>query len=310
MPGPLLHGISVSESQSWLTRVRENFRQLLTPSGLFPSSSNGAPIHVLKLDGTGKAGSAQTFSLLVHTTFLLLLVSFVVHSPQRGLLPESLIEKTGKRLIFAPSTRVAEHGTLGRGGGSGEHNPVPATHGFLAPRSSVQLASPRLPDSANHPLPVAVTILDAQAPEIIKPVNDVGLPWMPNQTNSAGPGTNGGIGAGRNGGLGDAVGPDEGEGNGGGPSGRGISMPTCVICPYPVYTDEARHVKVQGTVTLRVLVGSDGKASEIRVLRGVGYGLEERAVQTVRGWKFTPARDAAHRPVAAWVTVEAVFRLF
>jgi periplasmic protein TonB len=311
MPGPLLHGISVSESQSWLTRVRENFRQLLTPSGLSPSSSNGAPIHVLKLDRVGKAGSAQTFSLLMHAGILLLLVSSVVQGPKIDVLSGSLIEKARERLIFAPNAQVAEHGTLERDGGGGEHSPVPATHGFLAPRSSVQLASPRLPDSANHPLPVAVTILDAQAPEIIKPVQEVGLPWMPNQTNSAGPGTDGGIGAGRNGGLGDAVGTDEGEGDGGnGPNGRGISVPTCVICPYPVYTNEARHVKVQGTVTLRVLVGSDGKASEIRVLRGVGYGLEERAVQTVRGWKFTPARDAAHRPVAAWVTVEAVFRLF
>ena len=69
-------------------------------------------------------------------------------------------------------------------------------------------------------------------------------------------------------------------------------------------------VKMQGTVTLRVLVGADGKASEIRVVRGVGYGLEERAVQTVRDWTFSPARNAARRPVAAWVTIEAVFRLF
>ena len=69
-------------------------------------------------------------------------------------------------------------------------------------------------------------------------------------------------------------------------------MPVCNVCPYPIYTDEARHVKMQGTVTLRVLVGADGRASEIRVVRGVGYGLEERAVETVRGWKFTPARDA------------------
>ena len=87
-------------------------------------------------------------------------------------------------------------------------------------------------------------------------------------------------------------------------------MPICVYCPYPVYTDEARHVKVQGTVTLRVLVGMDGRASQIRVVRGVGYGLEERAEQTVRGWKFKPAIDAARHSVPAWVTVEAVFRLF
>jgi TonB family protein len=58
------------------------------------------------------------------------------------------------------------------------------------------------------------------------------------------------------------------------------------------------------------LVGADGKASDIRVVRSVGYGLEERAAQTVRGWKFRPARDASQRSVAAWVTIEAVFRLF
>ena len=87
-------------------------------------------------------------------------------------------------------------------------------------------------------------------------------------------------------------------------------MPVCDVCPNPIYTDEARHVKMQGTVTLRVLVGTDGRATEIRVMRGVGYGLEERAAETVRGWKFTPAHDAARRPVAVWVTIETVFRLF
>jgi TonB family protein len=67
---------------------------------------------------------------------------------------------------------------------------------------------------------------------------------------------------------------------------------------------------MQGTVTLRVLVGVDGKASDIRVMRGVGFGLEERAVETVRAWKFRPARDANRHSVAAWITIEAVFRLF
>ena len=110
--------------------------------------------------------------------------------------------------------------------------------------------------------------------------------------------------------MGNAEGQDGGEGDSNGPYASGISMPVCNVCPYPLYTDEAGHVKMQGTVTLRVLVGIDGRASEIRVARGVGYGLEERAVETVRGWKFTPAHDAAHRPVAVWVTIEAVFRLF
>jgi protein TonB len=63
-------------------------------------------------------------------------------------------------------------------------------------------------------------------------------------------------------------------------------------------------------VTLAVLVGADGRAQDVRIIKGIGFGLDERAVETVRGWRFTAARDGAKRSVAAWVTVEAVFRLF
>lgn len=92
--------------------------------------------------------------------------------------------------------------------------------------------------------------------------------------------------------------------------GPGSTLPACAYCPYPTYTDEARHGKVQGSVTLRVLVGADGRAQDIRIVQGIGFGLDERAAETVRNWRFTPAHDASKRPVAAWVTVEAVFRLF
>jgi periplasmic protein TonB len=309
MRTPVLRTTPSSESQAWITRVRENFRQLLTPTGLSPSSSNGAPIHLLKLDRSGRAGGAQTVSLLTHAGILLALAFFAVQSRTIKPLAGALIETARERLTFAPPTdTILSRPSLGRNGGGGDDNPVPATHGFLPPRSSIQLAQPRLPDNLDHSLPVPVTILDAQAPPILAPTSNLGLPWMPKDTNSGGPGKNG-MGSGKNGGMGDRDGSDAGEGIGR-PYAPGISSPICLVCPYPIYTDEARHVKVQGTVTLQVLVGADGKAAEIRVLRGVGYGLEERAVETVRGWKFKPARDAAQRPVAAWVTIEAVFRLF
>jgi protein TonB len=90
----------------------------------------------------------------------------------------------------------------------------------------------------------------------------------------------------------------------------GTTRPSCAYCPDPQYTDEAREAKLQGTVTLAVLVGADGRASEIRMVKGIGLGLDERAEQAIRGWKFMPARDAARRAVPEWITVEAVFRLF
>jgi TonB family protein len=58
------------------------------------------------------------------------------------------------------------------------------------------------------------------------------------------------------------------------------------------------------------LVNGDGRAAQIRIVQGIGFGLDERAAEAVRGWKFIPARDASRRSVPTWVTIEAVFRLF
>ena len=90
----------------------------------------------------------------------------------------------------------------------------------------------------------------------------------------------------------------------------GLAMPKCAYCPDPQYTDEARQAKLQGSVTLQVLVDAVGRAAQIRVVRGIGLGLDERAVETIRGWKFVPARDGMRRAVPSWVTIEVYFRLF
>lgn len=307
MRSPLLRNSYCSES-GWGTRVRENLAHLIAPSGLTPSSSNGAPIHLLKLDQRGKAGSAQTVSLLTHAGILAALV-LLAHGHIRGIIGNAPLPPPHETLTFErPADLTAQSASLGRRGGGGDANPVPATHGFLPSHSSVQLMSPRVPDKIDHQLPVEVTIFDANAPAVMLSNNNVGLPWMASDTNSGGPGHRG-IGTAEDGGAGDVDGTGDGWSDGG-RSGHGISTPLCVVCPYPVYTDEARHVKMQGTVTLRVLVGADGKAAQIRVLRGVGYGLDERAIETVRGWKFKAAHDGMGRNVPAWVIIESVFRLF
>jgi protein TonB len=134
---------------------------------------------------------------------------------------------------------------------------------------------------------------------------------MKNDSDRAGSGKNHGFGSGQKDGMGDDEGPGAGQGNADhGPYANVVSLPRCAHCPDPQYTDEAREAKLQGKVTLQVLVGADGRASQIRILQGIGLGLDERAEQAIRGWKFVPAHDAAHRTVPAWVTVEAVFRLF
>jgi TonB family protein len=297
-------------SDSWLGRVRENLWQLFAPPGLAPTSANGAPIHLLKFERSTRGCRAQTLSFLTHGAVIVAISALASGRVPHKTEPKTQVSVSIAPLLYSPDTdHFANKPSSGTKAGGGAEAALPATHGFFPPRSPVQLAPPRLPDNTNHVLPITTTILDAQAPPVVAVQNDVGLPWMPDKTHSGGPGDRG-IGAGKDGGMGDREGPGAGEGESKTPYARGVLSPSCVICPYPVYTDEARHAKVQGTVTLRVLVESDGKASEIRVVRGVGFGLDERAVQTVRGWKFNPAHDVHQRAIQAWVTIEAVFRLF
>ncbi len=157
-------------------------------------------------------------------------------------------------------------------------------------------------------MPVAPTIFDPNASPTLTAVSKIGLPWMTEETNSPGPGDSDTIGSRDGKTMGD--GPRDGPGGLGESQSRyrgGVTLPSCADCPDPQYTDEAREAKLQGRVVLRVLVGADGRASQVRIVQGIGLGLDERAEQAIRGWKFVPAHDGARHPVPAWVTVEAVF---
>ena len=131
---------------------------------------------------------------------------------------------------------------------------------------------------------------------------------MPKDTNSAGPGKGHGIGGGENGGMGDDSGAGAGMADGG-DFANFVSLATCLYCPEPPYTKEARKAKLQGTITLRVLIGADGRAKRVQVLKGLGLGLDERATEAMRAWRFVPARNARREPAASWVTVETRFQL-
>jgi protein TonB len=91
--------------------------------------------------------------------------------------------------------------------------------------------------------------------------------------------------------------------------GGGVSAPRPIYDPDPEYSEEARHAKYQGTVLLSVIVGPDGRPHDIRVQRSLGMGLDEKAIEAVRQWKFEPSMKDGH-PVAVQVNVEVSFRLY
>jgi periplasmic protein TonB len=314
MRDPFLRPFSGNDPStgSWLSRVRENLGQLLIPAHFKPSSANGAPIHLLKFDRSLRPARAQGASLLTHAAVFTIVLYLLAHAPGRFVDHAGKDSAASSHLTFPTAlfhTLTNAHPSGGSGSG-GDQNPIPATHGNLPPRSSIVLVKPTLPQNQDYLLPEPPTIFDPNAAAVLTPTDKIGLPWMAEDTNSSGPGKGHSIGSKDGDTIGDGgVGPG-GDGTGKGPYGPGFIPPGCAYCPYPTYTDEARHGKVQGSVTLQVLVGADGRAQDIRIVKGIGFGLDERALETVRSWRFIPARDGAKRAVTAWVTVEAVFRLF
>lgn len=93
------------------------------------------------------------------------------------------------------------------------------------------------------------------------------------------------------------------------PGDNGVGYPSCLYCPEPQYTDEARAAKIQGNIVLRVIIQPDGHATEIVVTQSLGYGLDERAIDTVRSWRFKPAAGPDGTPVATITPIEMTFRL-
>jgi TonB family protein len=90
--------------------------------------------------------------------------------------------------------------------------------------------------------------------------------------------------------------------------GGGISAPVPIYKPEPDYTEEAKHAKFQGTVLLFIVVDEKGNPRDLRVLRSLGLGLDEKAMEAVQKWKFRPGmKDGCPVPVQA--TIEVNFRL-
>jgi TonB family protein len=131
---------------------------------------------------------------------------------------------------------------------------------------------------------------------------------------SAGPGAGGGVGSGQGTGLGQGDGSGIGDGSGGGTGGgpyrpgSGVEPPRLLKEVRAMYSDAARRANLEGEVELEIVIRRDGSVGDVKVLRGLGMGLNEQAIQAVRQWRFSPARLKG-TPVDVIVEVAVEFRL-
>ncbi len=275
-------------------------------------TANGHEFHFDTIDLSTRKNSAQIVSAAIHATailaalFLFASIHDVTHPNNRVLFPIADSHLTFQLPSIA-SEATPSIGTPDAGGGN--HDPRPASAGELAHYSRIPLAAPNIVHQADVNLPVPPAVFDAHAPEQAANVAKLGLPWMTVESDSAGPGGPKGIGNGHGHGMGEGDG--EGiQGNGPNGNGNGITPPVCNYCPEPPYTDQARKAKIQGHMTVEVLVGVDGHAQQVRIAKGLEESLDEQTVQAIKSWRFGPALTRNRQPVPMWVTIETDFRLY
>lgn len=220
---------------------------------------------------------------------------------------------------------LLQPGPGGGGGGGGRRErlapPQAARRGAspssrpVVPRDPAPATSPRNDPSRplpNEPLPpLLASVVPAPGDRYDRAgVLDASLAAAESRGPGHGDGIGNGAGSGAGDGQGSGIGPGWGGGTGGGPyrPGGGIDPPRVVHEVRPEYSEAARRSNVEGEVLLEVVVQRDGSVGAVRVVRGLGYGLDERAVAAVRQWRFAPARRLGE-PVDVLVEVAMEFRL-
>jgi TonB family protein len=119
-----------------------------------------------------------------------------------------------------------------------------------------------------------------------------------------------GIGGGIGSGHGSGVGPGSGGSYGGGlmSVGGGVSAPLLVHSVEPEFTDEARRANYQGIVSIKLIVDSQGNPQDVRLASHLGMGLEEKAIEAVKQYKFRAAMFEGH-PVSVQILIDVDFHL-
>ena len=92
--------------------------------------------------------------------------------------------------------------------------------------------------------------------------------------------------------------------------GPDLNPPKLIQKTEPAYTEEVRDAKLEGTVALTLTIDAEGAPKDVSVVKPLGLGLDEKAMEAVMAWKFEPARQKKdNAPVAVKANVEVNFRL-
>lgn len=311
--------------RSMLTSLIVNIKEAFFPEKLPPLRLTSRPVAVREIWTTRRNKKATSGTLTLHAFAIAGLIAVSIWGGRAVTVAKQQDNVTliapplsDYQPVMKPTVALKP---LAGGGGGGNKAKIYESKGHLPKVAPEQIAPPTV-EVLNTKPKLAVE------PTVVAPPN-VKLPDNPNMPNignpmsarvtgpaSNGAGTGGGIGSGASNGVGSGTGPGHGPGQGGGFGGGiyklgdiGVTAPIAKFTPEPDFSEEARKAKYQGVVVLAAIIGPDGKPRNIRVVRALGMGLDEKAVERVKTWLFEPGKKNG-TPVAVAMNLEVDFRLY
>jgi len=302
--------------EPWYKSLIQNVKDLINPPKLPPLVLTSKPVAVKDIWGLyGGKKESGLMSLAFHAGVVVLLFTLGTNRTVQQKVKD-VVHLTFPDIAPYMPEAAPKPKTMQGGGGGGDRSPTPASKGrapkfsprqFVPPAAVVNNPNPKLLMDPTLIGPPDVQLPNNNMPVWGDPLAKLGPP-------SNGTGSGGGIGSGSGGGIGSGKGAGYGPGEGGGVGGGaysiggGVSAPSVLYKVDPEYSEEARKAKYSGTVVLYIEVDTTGHARNMRILKGIGLGLDEKALDAVNKWRFKPGLKDG-KPVVVRAQIEVNFRL-
>ena len=305
----------VLEEESVFGSLWQNIVDLFFPKKLPPLVLTSTPVPVVDRMAVKRSPASTATAVGLHALIILLVLWFAYHKFVAPVVAKH--NETAEVDVSVPLAPVKLE-RMGGGGGGGDKDILQAAKGRMPKFDKDPIVPPAQIIRNDAPKLVVEPKINVQ-PDIKMANNTLPILGDPKSTvqgpPSNGTGNGAGIGSGQHGGIGsgngNGYGPGEGGNTGGGlyHVGGGVLAPQLIYGPDPEFSDEARKAKYQGVVVVNLIVDANGNPQRVRVIRPLGMGLDEKAVEAVRQYKFKPAMLQG-KAVPVEINIEVNFHIY
>ena len=258
-----------------------------------------------------KKSRAISFAIHLAGVGLVLALALRVHTIPAPK-PTTIVTPMDLKMSIPPITLPVAK-AMGGGGGGGAHELVEPSKGHAPLVAKIPITPPQIAKLERPKLGVEPTMMLKLPDNSSLPA--IGMAHSPqialaSQGSGSGSGFGQGVGGGIGSGSGMGAGPGRGGGYGGGlmSVGGGVSAPQLIHSVEPEFTEEARRANYQGNVSIKLIVDSQGNPQSVRLASHLGMGLEEKALEAVRQYRFRPAMYQG-QAVPVQIVIDVSFHL-